>query len=107
MMGRKEILDKLKVTEDDLHKKIEHAQKRKNEIIESAQRQARKLENEVEVKIKKYLDDMLDSAKKELEKERKTVLDQANEQAEMLKQKAQIDKAIEFYINKFKEQLNV
>jgi vacuolar-type H+-ATPase subunit H len=51
-MERKEILEKLKTTEAEIRENVEAAQHKRNEILASAQKQARKLEDDGERRIK-------------------------------------------------------
>ena len=64
-MERKEILEKLKTVEAEIRSNIEAAQHKKNEILAQAQKQAQKLEEEGERRIKTEREKLLTTAKKE------------------------------------------
>jgi vacuolar-type H+-ATPase subunit H len=106
-MERKEILEKLKTTEAEIRENIEAAQHKRNEILAQAQKQARKLEDEGERRIKTERENLLNAAKKEIEEKRQRVLKKATADAEAQKKKAQIKKTIEFFVKKFEEYVNV
>jgi vacuolar-type H+-ATPase subunit H len=106
-MERKEILEKLKITEAEIRENIEAAQHKRNEILAQAQKQARKLEDEGERRIKTERENLLNAAKKEIEEKRQRVLKKATSDAEAQKKKAQIKKTIEFFVKKFEEYVNV
>lgn len=105
-MDRKEILEKLKATEAEIRNSIEKAQYKKNEMLAQAQKQAQKLEDENEQLIKKEREKSLTAAKKEIKEQRQRILKKALEDADNLKKKTQMKKAIEFFVNKFKEYVN-
>jgi vacuolar-type H+-ATPase subunit H len=106
-MDRKEILNQLKTTEAEIRNKIEAAQHKKNEMITLAQKQAQKLEDDGEQRIKKEREKSLSAAKKEIEEKRQKTLQTAQADAEALKKKIQTKKAVEFFISKFKEYVHV
>jgi vacuolar-type H+-ATPase subunit H len=106
-MDRKDILEKLKVTEAEIREKIEQARHQGNEIIKTAQKQARNLESDGELRIKNERDKLFEKAKKNIEEERQRVLKKATVDAEAFKKKAQIKKAKEFFIAKFEESVHV
>ncbi|DAC72501.1 MAG TPA: hypothetical protein DSN98_05010 [Thermoplasmata archaeon] len=106
-MERKEILEKLKSTEEEIRISIEAAQHKKNEMLTSAQKQAQKLEDDGERLLKSERDELLAAAKKEIDQKRQRILKKAATDAETLKKKAQLKKAEEFFVEKFKEYLHV
>ena len=106
-MERKEILEKLKITEAEIRSNIETAQRKKNEILAQAQKQAQKLEEESEHRLKKEREKLLTVAKKESDENRQRILKKALADAEAMKKKAQTKKAQEFFIEKFKEYVHV
>ena len=106
-MERKEILEKLKITEAEVRSNIEAAQHKRNEILAQAQRQVHKLEEDSEQKTKKERDDLLSAAKKEMAQKREKTFKKALTDADELKKKAQVKKASEFFIEKFQEYVHV
>jgi vacuolar-type H+-ATPase subunit H len=106
-MERKEILEKLKITEADLSKKIEQAEHKRNEILTHAQKEVRKLEEDHEQQLKKERDTMLATARKQIEEERRRVLQKATMEADQLQKNAQVKKAQEVFVRKFKESIHV
>jgi vacuolar-type H+-ATPase subunit H len=106
-MERKEILEKLKTTEAEIRENVEAAQHKRNEILASAQKQARKLEDDGERQIKTERENLFSAAKKEIEEKRQRVLKKATADAEAQKKKAQIKKTIEFFVKKFEEYVHV
>ena len=106
-MERKEILEQLKTTEADISKRLEQAQHMRNEIATQAQKQAHKLEEDNERKIKADRDKLFADAKKEIDAERSKVLTKAKMDAEALKKKAQIQKAKDFFVKQFEEYVHV
>jgi vacuolar-type H+-ATPase subunit H len=107
VMERKEILEKLKATEEEIRNNLEAAQHKRNEILASAQQHARKLEDDGERRIKTERENMLNAAKKEIEVKRQRVLKKAAAEAEAQKKNAQINKAKEFFVKKFEEYVHV
>jgi vacuolar-type H+-ATPase subunit H len=106
-MERKEILEKLKTTEAEISQKIGQAEHKRNEVLMRAQKQARKLEEENELKMKAERDGMFTAARKTIEEERRRVLKKATAEADLLKKKAQVKKAQDFFIRKFEEFVHV
>lgn len=106
-MERKEILEKLKTTEAEIQRKIEQAEHKRNEMLAHAQKQARKLEEDHEQQMKKERDALVSAARKQIEEDRHRVLQQATAEADQLKKSAQIKKAQELFIRKFKESVHV
>jgi vacuolar-type H+-ATPase subunit H len=106
-MERKEILEKLKTTEAEIRENLEVAQHERNEILAQAQKQAQKLEDDGERRIKTEQETMLSAAKKEIEAKRQRILKKAIADAEIQKKKAQIKKTIEFFVKKFEEYVHV
>lgn len=106
-MERKEILEKLKTTEADIRERLEQAQHKRNEIAAHAQKQAHKMEEDSERKIKADRDKLFADAKKEIDAERSQVLTKATADAETLKKKAQIKKAKDFFVKQFEEYVYV
>jgi vacuolar-type H+-ATPase subunit H len=106
-MERKEILEKLKTTEAEIRINLEAAQHKRNEILASAQQQARKLEDDGERRIKTEREKMLNTAKKEIEAKRQHALKKAAAEAEEQKKNAQIKKAKDFFVKKFEEHVHV
>ena len=106
-MERKEILEKLKIAEAEIRSNVEAAQHKKNEILAQAQKQAQKLEEEGERRIKKECEKLLIVEKKESDEKRKRIMMKAYADAEAMKKKAQMKKAQEFFIEKFKEYVHV
>jgi len=106
-MERKEILEKLKTTEAEIRKSIETAQHKRNELLAQAQKQVQKLEDDAEQKRKAEREELLATAKEEIEKNRQRALKKAHADADILKKKAQIKKAREFFIKKFTEYMHV
>jgi UBX domain-containing protein 1/4 len=106
-MERKEILEKLKKTESEIRSDIEAAQHKRNEILAQAQKQAQKLEDDGERRIKTERENLLTAAKREIEEQRQRILKKANADAEELKKKVQIRKAKEFFIERFEEYMHV
>jgi vacuolar-type H+-ATPase subunit H len=102
-MDRKEVLEKLKSTETEIRNNVETAQHKRNEIMAHAQKQAQKLEDDGERRIKTDREELLAAAKKEIDQRRQRVLKKAALEAEELKKKAHIKTAKEFFIEKFKE----
>jgi vacuolar-type H+-ATPase subunit H len=106
-MERKEILEKLKLTEATIRDNIEQAQRERNEILAQAQKQAHTLEEDAERQIKAGRDALQAAVKKELEQERSRVVKKATADAEALKSKADVKKAKEFFMEQFKEYVHV
>ena len=106
-MERKEILEKLKTTEAEIRENVEAAQHKRNEILAAAQKQARKLEDDGERRIKTERDNLFCAAKKEIEEKRQRALKKATADAEEQKKKAQINKAKEFFVKKFEDYVHV
>jgi vacuolar-type H+-ATPase subunit H len=106
-MDRKEILEKLKTTEGEIRSNIEAAQHKRNEILAQAQKQAQKLEEDGERRIKTEREKLLTAAKKEIDEKRQHILKKAQIDADAMKKKAQTKKAKEFFIEKFKEYVHV
>jgi vacuolar-type H+-ATPase subunit H len=106
-MERKEILEKLKTTEAEIRSKIEAAQHKRNEILTQAQKQAQKLEDDGERKLKTERERLLAAAKKEIDAKRQRILKKAMAEAGELKRKVQMKKAKEFFIEKFEEYIHV
>jgi vacuolar-type H+-ATPase subunit H len=106
-MERKEILEKLKTTEADIQKKIEQAEHTRNEMLAQAQKQARKLAEDHELQMKKERDAMVAAARKQIEEERRRVCQKAAAEADRLKKDAQVKKAQELFLRKFKESVHV
>jgi vacuolar-type H+-ATPase subunit H len=106
-MERKEILEKLKSTEAEVRSNIDAAQHKRNEILTQAQKQAQKLEDDGEKRMKTEREEALAAAKKEIEQKRQRVLKKAMTDAETLKKKAQIQKTKEFFVEEFMEFLHV
>jgi len=106
-MERKEILERLKITEVEIRNNVEAAQHKKNEILSQAQKQAQKLEDEGERRIKKEREELLAVAKKESDEKRQRILKKALADAEAMKKKAQTKKAQELFIEKFREYVHV
>lgn len=106
-MERKEILEKLKSAEAEIRNNLDATQHKKNEILATAQKQAQKLEDEGEHRIKKEREKLLAQAKKEIQEKRQHILKKAKVDAETIKKKAQIKKAKELFIEKFKEYVHV
>jgi vacuolar-type H+-ATPase subunit H len=106
-MERKEILEKLKSTEAEIRGNIDTAQHKRNEILTQAQKQAQKLEDDGERRIKVERDAVFAAAKKEIGEKRQRVVTKAMVDAEALKKKAQIKKAKEFFVEEFMEFVHV
>jgi vacuolar-type H+-ATPase subunit H len=106
-MERKEILEKLKNAEEEVRKNLETAQHKKNEILLTAQKQAQKLQDDGERRIKTEREQCLAEAKKDLQERRQQVLKDAYTEAEAMKKKARTVKAKELFIDKFKEYVHV
>ena len=106
-MERKEILEKLKTTEIEIRNNIEAAQHKRNEIFSQTQKQAQKLEDDGERRLKTERERLLATAKKEIDAKRQRIHKKAMAEAEELKKKVQMKKAKEFFIEKFKEYVNV
>jgi vacuolar-type H+-ATPase subunit H len=106
-MERKEILEKLKSTEAEIRSSIDAAQHKRNEILTHAQKQAQKLEDDGERRMKAERDELLAAAKKEIGEKRQCVVKKAITDADTLKKKAQIKKAKEFFVEEFMEFFHV
>jgi len=106
-MERKEILEKLKSTEAEIRNNIDAAQHKRNEILAQAQKQAQKLEDEGEQRMKEEREALLGVAKKEIGEKRQRIVKKALADAEAAKKKAQINKAKEFFIGEFMEFVHV
>ena len=106
-MERKEILEKLKNAEEEIRVNLETAQHKKNEILLIAQKQAQKLQDDGERRIKTEREKRLSEAKKDIQEQRQQVLKNAYVEAEAMKKKARITKAKELFIEKFKEYVHV
>jgi len=106
-MERSAILEKIKITETDIRKKIENAQQKKNETLEKAKKLAKKSEVDSETKIKKENEDVLKLAKKDIEKEKRIIIEKGKAEAESIRKKANVRGAKEFFIIKFKEHVDV
>jgi len=106
-MDRKEILEKLKSTEAEIRSNIDTAQHKRNEILTQAQKQAQKLEDDGERRMKAERDELLAAAKKEIGEKRQRVVKKAMADADTLKKKAQIKKAKEFFVEEFMEFFHV
>src|SRR5512136_141209 len=106
-MERKDILEKLKSTEEEIRSNIDAAQHKRNEILTHAQKQAQKLEDEGERRMKAEREDVFTAAKKEIETKRQHMVKKAITDAETLKKKAQIKKAKEFFVEEFMEFIHV
>jgi vacuolar-type H+-ATPase subunit H len=106
-MERKEILEKLKSTEAEIRSNIDAAQHKRNEILAQAQKQAQKLEDDGERRMKGEREDVFAAAKKEIEEKRQREVKKAKVDAEALKKKVQIKKAEEFFVEEFMEFMHV
>jgi vacuolar-type H+-ATPase subunit H len=106
-MDRKEILEKLKTTEEEIRVRIEQAQHTRNDIITQAQRKARKLQEDHEYHIKTDGERLMMAAKKDIDVQQQRVIKEAIVEAESVKKKAQINNAKDFFIKRFKEYLHV
>lgn len=106
-MERKEILEKLKATEAEIRSEIEAAQHKRNEILTQAQKQAQKLEDEGERRMKEEREKLLTIAKKQIGEKRQQVIKKAIADAEILKKKAKVKEATEFFVTKFTESMHV
>jgi vacuolar-type H+-ATPase subunit H len=106
-MERKEILEKLKSTESEIRSNIDTAQHKRNEILTQAQKQAQKLEDDGERRLKGERDAVFAAAKKEIGEKRQRVVKKAMVDAEALKKKAQIKKVTEFFVEEFMEFMHV
>lgn len=106
-MQREDIIEHIKNTENKIQKKNADAQQKKIETIESAKKEAKKLENASEQKQKKMHDQILAEAKKEIEQEKKQIIGVAETDASLLKEKAKIEKAKELFLTKFEEYIDV
>ena len=106
-MERKDILEKLKTTEAEIRSNIEAAQHKRNEVLAQAQKQAVKLEDEGERRMKEEREDLLAAAKKEIGEKRQRVVKKALAEAETLKKKAKVKQATEFFVEEFMESLHV
>jgi vacuolar-type H+-ATPase subunit H len=106
-MERKEILEKLKSTEAEIRSNIDVAQHKRNEILAQAQKQAQKLEDEGERRLKVEREAVFTTAKKEIAEKRQHVVKKAMVDAETLKKKAQIKKVTEFFVEEFMEFVHV
>ena len=107
MMQREDIIEHIKNTENKIQKKIVDAQQKKIETIEHAKKEAKKLENASEQKLKKLHDQILAEEKKEIEQKKKQIIGVAETDVSQLKNKAKIDKAKELFLTKFEEHINV
>ncbi|VVB61800.1 Uncharacterised protein [uncultured archaeon] len=106
-MERKEILEKLKSTEAEIRSNIDAAQHKRNEILALAQKQAQKLEEDGERRMKTEREEVFAAAKKEIGEKRKRVVKKAMTDAEALKERAQVKKAKEFFVEEFMEFIHV
>jgi vacuolar-type H+-ATPase subunit H len=106
-MERKEILEKLKSVEAEIRNNLDAAQHKKNEILATAQKQAQKLEDDGEYRIKKEREKLLAQAKKDIQEKQQRILKKAKADAETIKKKTQTKKAKELFIEKFKEYVYV
>lgn len=106
-MDRKEILEKLKSTEAEIRSSIDGAQHKRNEILTQAQKQAQKLQDDGERKMKAERDEVLGGANKAMGDKRSRVVKKAMADAETLKKNAQIKKATEYFVEEFMEFMHV
>jgi vacuolar-type H+-ATPase subunit H len=106
-MERKEILEKLKSTEAEIRDNIDAAQHKRNEILTQAQKQAQKLEDEGEHRMKTQREERLCTAQKEIGDKRQKIIKKALTEAEAIKKKAQVNKAKEFFVEEFMEFVHV
>ena len=106
-MERKEILEKLKSTEAEIRSNLEAAQHKKNDILTTAQKQAQKLEEDAERRMKTKREKLLTEAKTDIEEKRHQTLQKAQTEAEAIQKKAQVTKAKELFLKRFKEYLDV
>jgi vacuolar-type H+-ATPase subunit H len=106
-MDRKEILEKLKSTEAEIRSSIDGAQHKRNEILTQAQKQAQKLQDDEERKMRAERDEVLGTANKEMGDKRSRVVKKAMADAETLKKNAQIKKAKEYFVEEFMEFMHV
>jgi len=106
-MERKEILEKLKSTEAEIRSNIDAAQHKRNEILTQTQKQAQKLEEDGERRMKTEREEVFAAAKKEIGEKRKRMVKKAMTDAEALKEKAQVKKAKEFFVEEFMEFVHV
>jgi len=106
-MERKEILEKLKSTEAEIRSNSDAAQHKRNEILAQAQKQAQKLEDEGERRMKAEREELLGAAKKEIGDKRQRVVKKALVDAEAVKKKAQVNKVKEFFVEEFMEFVHV
>ena len=93
-MERKEILEKLKTTEIEIRNNIEAAQHKRNEIFSQTQKQAQKLEDDGERRLKTERERLLATAKKEIDAKRQRIHKKAMAEAEELKKKVQMKKGL-------------
>lgn len=106
-MEQKEILEKLKSTELKIHNDIQEAQQKRNEILTQARKQAIKLEEDYEKRMKGEREKMLHDASQEIQTRRIAALKKATADAEVMKKKVQVKKAKEYFIIQFKEFVHV
>jgi vacuolar-type H+-ATPase subunit H len=106
-MERKEILEKLKLTEAEIRNNIDAAQHKRNEVLTQAQKQAQKLEEDDERRIKTEREEVFAAAKKEIGEKRKGLVKKAMTDAEALKKNAQVKKVKEFFVEEFMEFIHV
>jgi vacuolar-type H+-ATPase subunit H len=106
-MERKEILEKLKSTEAEIRSNIDVAQHKRNEVLAQAQKQAQKVEEDGERRMKAEREEAFAAAKKEIGEKRKRVVKKAMADAEALKKKVQVKKAKEFFVEEFMEFVHV
>jgi len=106
-MERKEVLENLKTTEAEIHKKIEQAEHKRNEMLATAQKQARKLDEDHEQQMRKERDAMISAARKQIDEDRRRILQKATAEANQLKKTAQVKNAQELFLRKFKESVHV
>ena len=104
-MGRKEVIEKIKLAESEARAKIEDAAARKARALEDARSQSKRLGEESDLKTRGECDATLAAAKDASGRERNALIQKGKTDADSMKKKADIPRAKELFVSRFEEQV--
>ena len=102
-MGRKEVVEEIKLTESKVRGRIEGARRKKAETLEEARARARRFEEDSDLKARGECSAMLAAAREAVERERRAIVEKGKADADVLRKKASVQKAKELFVLKFEE----
>jgi vacuolar-type H+-ATPase subunit H len=103
MMGRKDVIDSIKLKEAEIDKRIEAAKKRSAETNENAKKEARNIEEDSLLNSRKECEEIISTARKAAEGRRRATLEKGGSDAEKLRKTAGVGKAKDFFMERFNE----